>query len=149
MQSEPRPLKKILVIEDSPDLCSFIAEALNANGFQALRAEDGAQGVMMATKHLPDLILCDLQMPKLDGYGTLTLLREHPATRRIPFIFLTGAFDKVLPRQGLELNAPDYLNKPFKLSELLCRIKARMREETCAGGKPQFEALAPSNRIFN
>jgi DNA-binding response OmpR family regulator len=146
IQPDPHALKTILVIEDSPDLCSFLAEALNANGFHALLAEDGVQGVIMAKKYLPDLILCDLQMPKLDGYATLALLRRHPSTGRIPFIFLTGSYEK---RQSLEIDDGNFLIKPFKLSELLCRIEDRMREATFPGGKPLIEPFPPSNRILN
>jgi two-component system, sensor histidine kinase and response regulator len=78
---------------------------------------------------LPDLILCDVNMPELDGYATLTALRQHSATATIPFIFLTGVADKVNIRQGMELGADDYLTKPFVISELLATVKARLEKQ--------------------
>lgn len=86
-------------------------------------------GVQKAERHLPDLILCDVNMPNLDGYGTLAELRKKPATAAIPFIFLTGVADKNHMRQGMDLGADDYLTKPFSLDELIAAVNARLRKQ--------------------
>src|SRR5437867_7426288 len=105
--------KKVLVIDDTEEIRIIISESLNLYGFVTLAAEDGSTGVDMARKHNPDLIICDINMPNMDGYATLTALREEEATATIPFIFLSGATDKINMRRGMELGADDYLSKPF------------------------------------
>jgi two-component system, sensor histidine kinase and response regulator len=122
-------MTKVLIIDDSQDVNELISETLKINGYDVLMAEDGLAGVEAAQQHLPDLILCDVKMPKLDGYGTLTALRQHSSTATIPFIFLTGVADKVNFRQGMELGADDYLTKPFTISELLAAVKARLEKQ--------------------
>ncbi len=122
-------MQRILIIEDAEDVRSLITATLENNGFQTLAAEDGVAGVALAQKHLPDLILCDVQMPRLDGYGTLAALRQQAATATIPFIFLTGITDKTHLRQGMELGADDYLTKPFSLEELLAAVNARLQKQ--------------------
>src|SRR5213082_1231247 len=105
--------KKVLVVDDTPEIRMIITESLNIYGFTTLSAEDGRSGIRVATEQYPDLIICDINMPNLDGYGTLTALREDEATATIPFIFLSGAADKLNMRRGMELGADDYLTKPF------------------------------------
>jgi signal transduction histidine kinase len=83
----------------------------------------------MAQEHLPDLILCDINMPNLDGYGTLKAMREQEATGMIPFIFLSGATDKITIRKGMELGADDYLTKPFSPKELMAAVNARLEKQ--------------------
>jgi two-component system, sensor histidine kinase and response regulator len=122
-------MTKVLVIDDSQEVNELIRDTLAAQGFHVLLAEDGLVGVEAAQRHLPDLILCDVNMPKLDGYGTLTALRQHSSTGTIPFIFLTGIADKVNFRQGMELGADDYLTKPFTISELLAAVRARLEKQ--------------------
>jgi two-component system sensor histidine kinase/response regulator len=122
-------MTKVLVIDDSHDVNDLIGEALTMNGYQVYVAEDGLAGVQLAQRHLPDLILCDVNMPQLDGYATLTALRQHSTTATIPFVFLTGIADKGNMRQGMELGADDYLTKPFTISELLAAVKARLEKQ--------------------
>jgi DNA-binding response OmpR family regulator/anti-sigma regulatory factor (Ser/Thr protein kinase) len=122
-------MTKVLVIDDSPDVNDIVGETLQANGFQVFVAEDGLTGMQLAQQCMPDLILCDVNMPQLDGYATLTALRQHSNTATIPFIFLTGITDKVNVRQGMELGADDYLTKPFTISELLAAVKARLEKQ--------------------
>ncbi|NKB17672.1 MAG: response regulator, partial [Pseudanabaena sp. CRU_2_10] len=112
-------MTKILVVEDMDSLREEIIETLTYEGFEVIGAENGAVGVELALKHLPNLIICDVMMPELNGYETLTTLRREPSTATIPFIFLTAKADKVDMRQGMQLGADDYLTKPFTIEELL------------------------------
>ena len=119
-------MQKILVIEDEKPVLTNILEILTSGGFSAIGAENGISGVQLAKEHLPDLIVCDVMMPELDGYEVLTQLRSEPATATIPFIFLTAKADKNDLRQGMTLGADDYLTKPFRRKELLEAISARL-----------------------
>jgi two-component system, OmpR family, alkaline phosphatase synthesis response regulator PhoP len=121
-------MKKILLIEDEKTVRNNLLRMLNAQGFQAYGAENGAVGVKLVQAKLPDLVLCDIIMPELDGFGVLKELQKHQETALIPFIFLTGNPDSDL-RQGLELGADDYLTKPFKFDELLRAIHARFNKQ--------------------
>lgn len=123
-------MKKILVIEDEPSVRANIIELLEAEEFQAIGAANGIIGVMGALEYLPDLIICDVMMPELDGYGVLATLRQDPTTATIPFIFLTAKADKSDLRQGMELGADDYLTKPFTSAQLLKSIAARLERQT-------------------
>src|SRR5688572_28555098 len=114
-----RKMKKVLAIDDSPEIRLIMTETLNLFGFQTIIAEDGVTGIKMAQEHLPDLIICDINMPHLDGYGTLKAMREDEAIATIPFIFLSGVTDKITIRKGMELGADDYLTKPFSPKELM------------------------------
>jgi two-component system sensor histidine kinase/response regulator len=129
-------MTRILVIEDETSLRDNLQLLLEAEGLQFLGAPDGHGGVQAAREHLPDLILCDIMMPELDGYGVLAALRQDPVTATIPFIFLTAMADKADRRQGMELGADDYLTKPFTRDELLKAI--RMRLEKQAGVERKF-----------
>ncbi len=122
-------MKKILVIEDEPAVRANILELLELEDFYGIGAENGLIGIVWALEHLPDLIICDVMMPELDGYGVLTTLREEPLTATIPFIFLTAKADKSDLRQGMELGADDYLTKPFTDTELLKAIAARFEKQ--------------------
>lgn len=119
-------MKKILVIEDTADIRDLISEMLESRGFTVMEAEDGLNGVRLAQTKSPDLILCDIQMPRMNGFEVLQKLRDDEGTATIPFIFLTGAADKMQVRQGMELGADDYLTKPFTLHELLAAVTARL-----------------------
>jgi two-component system sensor histidine kinase/response regulator len=119
-------MKKILVIEDTADIRGLIVEMLESRNFEVIVAEDGARGVSLAETEAPDLILCDVQMPRMNGYEVLLKLRDIEETSTIPFIFLTGAADKMQVRHGMELGADDYLTKPFTLQELLAAVTARL-----------------------
>ncbi len=111
-------MKKILVIEDEAPLRQDIIEILECLDFQGLEAQNGKIGVQLAQQDTPDLIICDIMMPELDGYGVLKTLRDHPDTAIIPFIFLSAKADKADIRKGMNLGADDYLTKPFTISEL-------------------------------
>src|SRR5688572_11554293 len=122
-------MKKVLVIDDSPEIRLIIEETLSMFGFATISAEDGETGVELAREHLPDLIICDVNMPKLDGFDTLTRLRENENTATIPFMFLSGAVERPNVRRGMELGADDYLTKPFTPSELLAAVNARLEKK--------------------
>ena len=122
-------MKKILVIEDEPSVRANILEILELEDYNGIGAENGLIGVLWALEHIPDLIICDVMMPELDGYGVLTTLRQEPLTATIPFIFLTAKADKTDFRQGMELGADDYLTKPFTSNELLSSIAARLEKQ--------------------
>ncbi|MBD2152200.1 EAL domain-containing protein [Pseudanabaena sp. FACHB-1277] len=118
----------ILVIEDVEALREEIMETLSYEGFDVLGAQNGVIGVQIATTYLPNLIICDIAMPELDGYGTLVALRQAPQTAMIPFIFLTAMTEKVDMRQAMQLGADDYLTKPFTSAELLGAIASRLQK---------------------
>lgn len=120
---------KILVIEDDQPVRENLLELLEVEDFDVIGAHNGLVGVELARTHLPDLILCDVMMPELDGYGVLTALRSEPATSAIPFIFLTAKADKTDLRQGMNLGADDYLTKPCTADELLEAIAARLQKQ--------------------
>lgn len=120
--------KNILIIEDNKDIRESTAEIIELAGFNALTAIDGKNGVELAQKHLPDLILCDIMMPELDGYGVLYLLSKHAETALIPFIFLTAKAERLDMRKGMEMGADDYLTKPFDDVELLSAIETRLQK---------------------
>lgn len=121
-------MNRILVIDDEDWLREMVQLALEGRGFQVLQAENGAKGVEVARRELPDLILCDVNMNQLDGYGTLSSLRSEPMTAAIPFILMTGLADNRGMRQGMELGADDYLPKPFTLDNLFAAVDARLRK---------------------
>ena len=115
-------MKKILVIEDEAQSREMFLECLEAEGFDALGAENGFVGVQRAQEELPDLVICDIRMPQLDGYGVLAQLRQNPRTAIIPFIFLTAKTTQPERRYGMELGADDYLTKPCTAEDLLRAI---------------------------
>jgi two-component system sensor histidine kinase/response regulator len=121
-------MPKILIIDDDPALREVIQLALDHAGFEVVEAEDGAKGVQMASLHLPDLILCDVRMEKMDGYRALAALRQNSTTAPIPCILMTGQADTAGMRQGMELGADDYLSKPFTVPQLLGAVNARLKK---------------------
>ncbi|RMG16770.1 MAG: response regulator [Bacteroidetes bacterium] len=121
-------MKTILLIEDHPEMRENTAEILELAGYDVVTAENGKVGVNKALEHLPDLIICDIMMPELDGYGTLRVLSRNPATAGIPFIFLTAKAEKSDWRKGMQLGADDYLTKPFEDSELLDIVELRLKK---------------------
>lgn len=124
-----KPTKKVLVIDDSPEIRMILEETLEMFGFATVSAEDGERGVAMATAEMPDLIICDVNMPKMDGFATFAKLRETDATAGIPFMFLSGAAERPQVRRGMEMGADDYLTKPFTPSELLAAVNARLEKQ--------------------
>ena len=124
-------MKTILVIEDERNIRTDILKMLTYEGFDAIGAENGKKGILLAKESLPDLIICDIMMPGLNGYQVLSIIRSSPSTARIPFIFLTAKASKNDMRKGMRLGADDYLAKPFTITELLGAIDARLkRHET-------------------
>jgi DNA-binding response OmpR family regulator len=121
-------MRKLLVIDDHDDIRENIAEILSLAGYEALTAENGKKGVEKALKETPDLVICDIMMPELDGYGVLHLLRKNPSTENIPFIFLTARTERGDFRKGMEMGADDYITKPFDDIELLNAIEIRLKK---------------------
>jgi len=121
-------MKKILVIDDEEWLREMVRMALSQRGYDIVEALNGVMGVEVARKQLPDLILCDVNMDKMDGYATLSSLRNDDATSAIPFILMTGLADNAGMRHGMELGADDYLPKPFTLDALYGAVEARLRK---------------------
>src|SRR5262249_20872347 len=121
-------MRRLLVIDDHEDIRENIAEILSLAGYEALTAENGKRGVEKALKELPELVICDIMMPELDGYGVLHLLRKNEATENIPFIFLTARTERVDFRKGMEMGADDYITKPFDDIELLNAIEIRLKK---------------------
>src|SRR4051812_3570996 len=110
---------RILIIEDNDDIRESVVEILELANYEVAAANNGKSGIEIATRQLPDLILCDIMMPELDGYGVLYLLAKKPETSAIPFIFLTAKAERTDIRKGMEMGADDYLTKPFDDMELL------------------------------
>jgi len=119
---------KIAVIEDNTDMRENISEILELANYQVVVAENGKAGVDLIRKELPDLVICDIMMPELDGYGVLYYMSKNPETANIPFIFLTAKAEKEDLRKGMSLGADDYLTKPFKEIELLDAIDTRLKK---------------------
>ena len=140
-------MKTILIIEDNNDIRESTAEILTLADYKVLEATNGRVGVDLATQHKPDLILCDIMMPELDGYGVLYLLGKNHETASIPFIFLTAKAERVDFRKGMEMGADDYLTKPFDDMELLNAIESRLvkkkkQEEFYSKSLQSLEQLA-------
>ncbi len=148
-------MKKILLIEDNADVRENTGEILTLANYQVITAENGKIGAEMALRELPDMIICDIMMPELDGYGVLHILSKKDETARIPFIFLTAKTEKADIRKGMALGADDYLTKPFDDTDLLNAIEARFRKsellstryETNAEGLDQF--ITDAKQILN
>lgn len=120
---------KILVIEDAPTLRKDIIEMLGFEGYETYGAENGLDGVAKAREIMPNLIICDIMMPVMDGYGVIEELHRDAATATIPFIFLTARTDRLDMRHGMSLGADDFLTKPFTVHELMNSIKARLQKQ--------------------
>ena len=120
--------KTILVIDDNNDIRENTAEILDMAGYKTFTAENGKRGVELALKEKPSVIVCDIMMPELDGYGVLHLLRKNPDTQHIPFIFLTAKTERSDFRKGMEMGADDYITKPFDDIELLNAVEIRLKK---------------------
>jgi signal transduction histidine kinase len=121
-------MNRILVIDDEEWLREMVNLALSKKGFDVVEAENGAEGIEVARRVLPDLVLCDVNMAKVDGYLTLAALRSEPRTATIPFILMTGLADNEGMRHGMELGADDYLPKPFTLNALYKAVDVRLNK---------------------
>ncbi|AFY74446.1 histidine kinase,Response regulator receiver domain protein,histidine kinase [Synechococcus sp. PCC 7502] len=132
-------MPKILVIEDISSLREEIIEVLSLEGFEVIGAADGKQGIEIATAELPDLVICDVSMPVMDGYSTLAAMQEHDSTATIPFIFLTAYNDPTQVRKGMNLGADDYLTKPFAVHDLIAIVTARLKKKSYIDQKLKSE----------
>jgi DNA-binding NarL/FixJ family response regulator len=132
-------MKKILVIEDHLPMRENLVLMLEMEGFSVLSAEDGLSGIEMARGRGPDIILCDVMMPGLDGYGVLAALRADPAMAIIPFIFLTAKGEKLDQRAGMNMGADDYLVKPVAKEDVLAAINARLQRQLHNENRTQSE----------
>ena len=125
-------MKTILLIEDNQDIRENTAEILELASYKVITAENGKIGVNMAMSEKPDLIICDIMMPVLDGYGVLHLLSKNDEVAGIPFIFMTAKSERSDFRKGMEMGADDYITKPFDDIELLNAIEARLKKSAIA-----------------
>lgn len=141
-------MKKILIIEDEPATGENLCDILEMEGFQPLLATNGRQGLEVAMRETPDLIMCDVMMPELDGHGVLERLRAQEGTKRIPFIFLTARGERQDIRQGMNLGADDYLIKPVLVDDLLEAIEARLeRAQQQKGFCANFKSAEPLEQL--
>ena len=122
--------KKILIIEDQAPMRRNLALMLQMEGYETCTAENGRVGVETAQTERPDLILCDVMMPELDGYGVVQKLREDPSFATTPFVFLTAKSDKSDVRVGMNFGADDYLTKPVNREDLLTAVQIRLKRST-------------------
>jgi DNA-binding NarL/FixJ family response regulator len=140
-------MKKILVIEDDSEMRRNIVTVLRLEQYQPIAAENGHVGIELAKREKPDLILCDVMMPELDGYGVLKALQEDTNTALTPFIFLTAKGEKDDLRSGMNLGADDYLTKPVAQADLLKAIEVRLRRSEQQHAqwefKPDFSSHEP------
>jgi DNA-binding LytR/AlgR family response regulator len=151
-------MKKILIIEDEYALRASLRELLEANNYKVFLAEDGLEGVQLAKEVFPDLIICDIMMPRLNGHGVIEELKKDPKLSSVPFIFLTAKSEITDFRDGMESGADDYITKPFRVASVLKAIETRLqkfetirlqssslKEEPVAEKK---EMLSENDRLF-
>ena len=122
-------MRKILVIEDEQDIRENIIELLSEEGYEAISAQDGEEGIRKIWEELPDLIICDILMPSVDGYAVLNVMTKNATTASIPFIFLTAKSQRSDLRKGMTLGADDYITKPFTRLELLMAVETRLLKQ--------------------
>ena len=133
--------KKIVLIEDDPVLRENTAELLELSNYTVETAPNGKTGVAAVKKELPDIVVCDIMMPELDGYGVLELLSKEESTRRIPFIFLSAKTEHKDIRKGMDLGADDYLTKPFEEDELISAIESRIAKAAILNAVSENEQI--------
>jgi CheY-like chemotaxis protein len=138
---------KILVIEDELEIRSNLLELLELEGYSVISADNGTTGLLGAIEHIPDLIICDVMMPELDGHDVLQALRQEPKTVGIPFIFLTALANKEDIRKGMVLGADDYLTKPFTRAEVLTAVQSRLQKQ--AASQFQMSVLQQETQQFH
>src|SRR5436189_1248048 len=138
-------MRKILLIEDEPEMRRNIATLLRYHEYETIEAENGRKGVELARREKPDLILCDVMMPELDGYGVLQALQQDAGLALIPFVFLTAKGDKDNLRSGMNLGADDYLTKPVANAALVQAIETRLRrhQQQARELQPDFSSSQP------
>lgn len=143
-------MKRILVIEDEPEMRRNISALLRFHDYEPIEAENGRKGLELARKDKPDLVLCDVMMPQLDGYGVLQALQQDASLALIPFLFLTAKGDKDDLRSGMNLGADDYLTKPVANADLVQAIEARLRrcqQHSKREFKPNFSSPEPLMKL--
>jgi DNA-binding NarL/FixJ family response regulator len=144
-------MKTILVIEDEPEMRRNLTTILRLEKFHPLPAANGRVGVQLAKTEKPDLILCDVMMTEMDGYGVIAALRADAETVTIPFIFLTAKGEKPDIRTGMNLGADDYLTKPVAKADLLAAIRSRLEravQQTVPEFKPNFRSARPLEKVL-
>ncbi len=155
-------MTKILVIEDERATRANIVSFLESEGFEMLVAENGRLGIQLAQRHLPDLIICDILMPELDGYDVLTTLQQESQTASIPFIFLTVTATEAGFQQSLDLGADDYLSKPITSEQLRRAIALQLKKQAESDAEisapadasssllsPELRLIKAKDRLFN
>lgn len=147
-------MKKILLIEDNDDIRNNTAEILALSNYEVITAKDGKSGVENALKHLPDLIICDIMMPVLDGFGVLHSIQKNDSVKHVPFIFLTAKTERSEIRKGMESGADDYITKPFSGIELLNAVEGRLKKidlfkQEFSSGLDGFNALLATSHDKN
>jgi len=143
-------MKRILVIEDEPEMRRNITTLLRFKEYEPIAAENGRVGIEIARREQPDLILCDVMMPEMDGYGVLRSLQADAKLALIPFIFLTAKGEKDDLRSGMNLGADDYLTKPVGIDDLVLAIEARLNrtaQQAKREFKPDFTSTQPLLRF--
>ena len=116
-------MQTVLVIEDEAPLRANLVRILSAEGYRVVAAADGDEGIRRVLGERPDLVICDILMPRVDGFGVLAALRSRPETAALPFIFLTASADKDDLARGLKSGANEYVTKPFKIAGLLAAVR--------------------------
>ena len=141
-------MKKVLFIEDDTVVRENTAELLELAGYNVATAANGKSGLALAKKELPDIVICDIMMPEMDGYGVLQNLSKEPTTQHIPFIFLSAKTEHRDIRKGMDLGADDYLTKPFEEEELVSAIESRLAKVAILGNlHNQKTAQQPQERL--
>jgi len=133
-------VKRILVIDDDPRLREHYRELLKLDGYEVIEARNGREGVERARKDAPDLVLCDITMPEMNGHRVLETLRNEPRLAHVPFVFLTGWSEQADIRTGMNLGADDYLTKPVEPAELLTALRTRLRRAELSAAAPGRKA---------
>jgi CheY-like chemotaxis protein len=123
-----RPMAKILVVDDEKDVLTTIEAVLSSEGHEIILAEDGVRALESVSDHPPDVIVCDIEMPKLKGFDVLAELQKDPVTSKIPVIFLTGRTDITALVRSMQLNVNDFLTKPFTMQELIAAVNIQLKK---------------------
>ncbi len=122
--STATPAPRVLVADDDPDILALVAYRLERSGYEVLTASDGADALRLTIAHRPDLVVLDVMMPRIDGYGVTRAIRQHPPTERTPVLLLTARVQEADVARGFEAGADDYIKKPFSPQELRARVQA-------------------------
>lgn len=141
--------KTVLVVEDQEDVRENVAELLELSNYDVLSASNGKEGVKLALSSPPDIIVCDIMMPEMDGYEVLYLLSRNPSTASVPFIFLTAKAEKSDFRKGMNMGADDYITKPFEEMELLGAIERRIQRHEELISSSEIGAVIDSAKKYN